>query len=246
MTDPTASSRAQLVLPAARPERTLRRGPATAVGLLTAVVLGAGVVLLPGDSSGTGDELTTVAVVQRPAHPVQPGVPEPTTAAQPALQFRDPFRPLVSDAGEQAPVTVPDAPVSAPDFGTPPADDPDVSFEPPPAPDFDFDLDLPQPPEALPAPPGTSTGTPPSGGASLVGRQLSLTRVEAAGEDFVAVLSLDGTPSRVAVGASFGPGGELLLLSLQQGPVDGQWTAVVQRGRAEPFDVVTGTPVRLR
>ena len=238
MTDLTASASARSVLPAACPERSARRAPATAVGLLAAISLGAGVLLLPGGGSEAPDALTATAVVQHVAHPAPPAVPEAvaTTAASPAVQFRDPFRPLVSDAGEQAPVTVPDTTVSAPD-------DSDTS-ETPPVPDFDFEL--PPPPVTLPAPPGTSTGAPAAGGASLVGRKLSLTRVEAAGEDFVAVLSLEGTAMRAAVGASFGPGGELLLLSLQQGPADGQWTAVVQRGRGEPFDVVTGSPVRLR
>lgn len=233
MTELSASSRTRLVLPVARPERRTVRAPATAVGLLTAVVLGAGVLLLPG-SPDTGDELIAVAVVQRPAHPVQPVVPDPTTAPQlPDLQFRDPFRPLVSDAGEQAPITVPDTTSSAPDDGAPQVDAPAATVE------------VPQAPVPLPPATGTSTDAPSSGVASLTGRRLSLTRVEGAGEDLVAVLALDGTPMRARVGASFGPGGELLLLSLQQGPAESQWTAVVQRGRGEPFDVVTGSPTRL-
>jgi hypothetical protein len=60
------------------------------------------------------------------------------------------------------------------------------------------------------------------------------------------VLSLDGKALRAAAGTRFGPGGELLLVSVQQGPEASQWTAVVQRGRGTPFDVVTGTPVRIR
>lgn len=237
MTDPHVSAGAQLVLPAAPPQRrTVGRAPATAVSLLTAVVLGAGVLLLPGGSADAGDEPTTLALVQRPAHPVQPVVPPPAPATapqQPVLQLRDPFRPLVSDTGEQAPVAVPDTTASAPQVDTAPLDEPAPT------------VDLPQPPVALPAPPETSSGAPASGGTSLAGRKLSLTSVEAAGDGFVAVLALDGTPVRAEVGASFGPGGELLLLSLQQGPAHGQWTAVVQKGRGEPFDVVTGTPTRL-
>jgi hypothetical protein len=242
MTDLSASSGARSVLPAARPARSARRAPATAVGLLAAAALGAGVLLLPSGGPEASDELTTTAVLQHVAHPAPPAVPVPTatTPVQPALQFRDPFRPLVSDAGEQAPVTVPGA--TAPDVVSQPADQPGPAFETPSLPDFE----APQAPVTLPAPRDTSTGAPGAGGASLVGRQLSLTRVEAAGEEFVAVLSLEGAAMRVGVGASFGPGGELLLLSLQQGPADGQWTAVVQRGQGEPFDVVTGTPVRLR
>ena len=47
------------------------------------------------------------------------------------------------------------------------------------------------------------------------------------------------------MGESFGPSGSLLLLSLQEGPDEGQWTAVLQLGQGDPFDVVTGAPVRL-
>ncbi|CAA9347926.1 MAG: hypothetical protein AVDCRST_MAG07-2803, partial [uncultured Frankineae bacterium] len=76
-------------------------------------------------------------------------------------------------------------------------------------------------------------------------RLLALTRVEARGGSFAAVLTIDGVPVRVRVGETFGPGGGLRLVSLQQGPAAGQWTAVVRPGSAQPFDVVTGTPVRL-
>ena len=58
--------------------------------------------------------------------------------------------------------------------------------------------------------------------------------------DQTAVLTVDGASQTVRVGDDFGPDGSLLLLSLQQGPDDGQWTAVVQRGSGDPFDVVTG------
>ena len=260
MTPSHASSRVQLVLPEDRPERrTVRRAPAAAVGLVTAAVLGAGVLLLTGDGLSATDELTTVAVVERPAHAVPAALPAPTTAPQvPVLQFRDPFRPLVSDAGEQAPVAAPVMPApaavpdtrasapfggtaSAPDGGTASAPDGGTTSVDEPA----RTVEVPRAAAPLPPPAGASTGAPSAGGASLTGRRLSLTSVQAAGDSFTAVLSLDGTALRAAVGATFGPGGELRLLSLQQGPSDGQWTAVVQKGTAEPFDVVTGTPKRL-
>jgi hypothetical protein len=60
-----------------------------------------------------------------------------------------------------------------------------------------------------------------------------------------AVFTIDGAQQRVAVGESFGPSDSVLLLSLQQGPDAGQWTAVVQLGQGEPFDVVTGVVVQL-
>lgn len=74
-----------------------------------------------------------------------------------------------------------------------------------------------------------------------VGRRLALTRVGGTAEARTAVLTLDGKPVTVAVGATFGT--DLLLLSLQEGPEARQWTAVVQRGDDQPFDVLSGAPV---
>jgi len=114
-------------------------------------------------------------------------------------------------------------------------------------------LDAPAPEPAPAAPqrqwgPELPTPVDPRGSASgglVTGSPLELTRVEGASDRLVAVLAVDGQPVRAGVGDSFGPGGQLLLLSLQQGPANGQWTAVVQVGQGEPFDVVTGTPTRL-
>ncbi len=236
MTDLRTSSTVRLRLPATGTgRRPGRRAPAAAAGLLVAVVLGGSALLLPGGSADAADELTTSAEVQPTfAHPVRPEVPAPTAVPPvpaPALQLRDPFRPLVSDSGK----STPDTPVAPPPSGTPPVVEPAL-VQVPPAPE------VPVRPEGST---GVPTGTPTTGGPSSAGRRLSLTRVEAVGDGFEAVLALDTTSMRAAVGASFGPGGELLLLSLQQGPADGQWTAVVQRGLGEPFDVVTGTPARL-
>jgi hypothetical protein len=92
MTDPLASSGAPPVPSAARPERRALRAPATAVGLLTAVALGAGVLLLPGGSPAAGAELAAVAVVQRPAQPVLLAAPTVTPPPAPPAPDRSATR----------------------------------------------------------------------------------------------------------------------------------------------------------
>ena len=48
------------------------------------------------------------------------------------------------------------------------------------------------------------------------------------------------------VGETFGPTKEIRLISLQEGPGSGQWTAVLQVGDGGPFDAVTGQAVSVR
>lgn len=73
-----------------------------------------------------------------------------------------------------------------------------------------------------------------------------LMRVFGEGKDQSAVFSIDGKQQTAKVGSTFGPTAEILLLSLQQGPEDAQWTAVLQVGDSDPFDVVTGEPAYVR
>ena len=103
----------------------------------------------------------------------------------------------------------------------------------------------------VPGPAGGSAGPGASGGTGAqppvevpaTARSLALLRVSGQDPSRTAVFTLDGAELPVAVGESFGPAADLLLLSLQQGPDTGGWTAVVQVGQGDPFDVVTGTPV---
>lgn len=108
--------------------------------------------------------------------------------------------------------------------------------------------------EAAPAAPaavgqaGTAPLAAPAAGPSATtpapSRSLVLVRVHGTGESRTAVFRLDGAEAQVTVGDSFGGTGQLLLLSLQEGD-GGAWTAVVQVGAGDPFDVVTGQPVTL-
>jgi hypothetical protein len=184
--------------------------------------------------SAGADEQT---VVKPPAAVVaQPGsqVP-PTPSAAPSVQSpdaahvhngRNPFRVLhaASTTGASAPSSAADAP-GTPDL-TPAAGVPQVSLP--------GGAERGQVPTAVP-----STGAP------TARRVLALLRIAGPRERLEAVFALDGDGQTVAVGESFGPSGDLLLLSLQEEPRPGEWTAVVQVGQGDPFDVVTGTPVPL-
>lgn len=98
-------------------------------------------------------------------------------------------------------------------------------------------------------PTGTGTGTAPQAPPqqpAVKEHKLVLLRVFGAGKDQSASFSIDGKQQTAKVGTTFGPSAEILLLSLQQGPKDDQWTAVLQVGDGDPFDVVTGEPVFVR
>ena len=76
--------------------------------------------------------------------------------------------------------------------------------------------------------------------------KLVLTGVSGTGDALSAVFTIDGKQRTAKVGSTFGPTSEIKLLSLQQGPKNGQWTAVLQVGDGEPFDVVTGEAAFVR
>ena len=236
MTEPSTPTSELPLSPTGGAARSVRYRPAVAAGLLTALAVGASVLLIPTGDSAAADAVMAGAPV-RPAAAVGPALlhpvkPEPAVAAaQPVRQVRDPFRPLL---------TPPDEGTSAP-AGSPSVSTPDRVEPAPPAPrtpDLSF-------PEVVVEPPAPQPPVPVGSSASVARKELELTDVEVTGERFVAVLALDGRRSRAEVGDSFGPGGQLLLLSLQQGPRNGQWTAVVQAGQGDPFDVVSGTPTRI-
>ena len=77
--------------------------------------------------------------------------------------------------------------------------------------------------------------------------RLVLTRVYGdSGKDLTAVFTIDGKQQTARVGSTFGPTAEIKLLSLQEGPKAAQWTAVLQVGDGDPFDIVTGEPAFVR
>ena len=76
--------------------------------------------------------------------------------------------------------------------------------------------------------------------------RLVLVEVAEQGGALEAVFTVDGVRTAVRVDGVFGPRSEIRLLALQEGPASGQWTAVLQVGDGEPFDVVTGGAVSVR
>ena len=222
------------LLPAPAPDR--RR--ALVVGALALTALGAGgVLLLGGGGADAVDDAPVAAPAAQVAVTPAPSASPPPSPAPPVRSTgrsaRNPFLVLAgaqaaAPAAGGATATAPAAPGAAvPDLG---------------------------------APAGTGTGSGPgtapgTGGAPLPGGvptvepvpagELALVGVQGADAARSAVFTVGGTRETVAVADSFGPDGSLLLLSLQEGPEPGQWTAVVQRGQADPFDVVTGQPVAL-
>lgn len=100
---------------------------------------------------------------------------------------------------------------------------------------------------------GTTGGSAAGGGVAAAPQQptakehkLVLLRVFGTGKDQSASFSIDDKQQTAKVGTTFGPTAEILLLSLQEGPKEGQWTAVLQVGDGDPFDVVLGEPVFVR
>ena len=93
---------------------------------------------------------------------------------------------------------------------------------------------------------GGGAGAPAPQQPTAKEHKLVLLRVFGEGKDQSASFSIDGKQQTAKVGTTFGPSAEILLLSLQQGPKDDQWTAVLQVGDGDPFDVVTGEPVVVR
>jgi hypothetical protein len=197
-----------------------------ALGALAAVVLGAGAFLFLG---GSGDEeLLELPPVKRAplAAPAAAGPSAAPVAKLPAKSTltlgRNPFRALYIQP-------------------------------PPPEPEPATEVQAPAAPGVIVVNPGGNGTTPPSGGAAPAPQQptakehkLVLLRVFGTGKDQSASFSIDDKQQTAKVGTTFGPTAEILLLSLQEGPKEGQWTAVLQVGDGDPFDVILGEPVFVR
>ena len=196
------------------------------VAVLATAGLALGASLLLGGSEG--DDLGALGVA--PAAAATPAPATPSAAPSPTASPRFPDAEVVQDGRNPfAALYVEAAPgAAAPAAGAP------APLTP-----------LPPPPGA-PAMPGqgAAAGAPgPAPAPAAVA--LALLRTDGTDTARTAVFTVDGAEQAVAVGEAFGADGSLLLLSLQQGPEQGGWTAVVQQGSGDPFDVVTGVPVSL-
>ena len=97
----------------------------------------------------------------------------------------------------------------------------------------------------VPATPVPVTGTPGTGEPTPVRHKLVLLRVFGEGADQSASFSIQGTEQTAKVGSIFGPNAEILLIELTEAPL-GVWTATLQVGDGDPFDVVMGEPAYVR
>ena len=219
------------------PEGSDRRRPVLALAALAVVALAVGGVLAVTSGSDPAETVadgSVTAPVAPAATPTSSASASPRERAVATGETRNPFAALVLTSTSSDPAAEGAAPAPAP--GDAAAADPQG--------------------QPAPAGGGTTGGSAPdvgtgrgsgteSGAAPDQVRTLALVRTTGEGDGRVAVFDLDGDEQSAAVGAAFGPDDSLLLLSVQQGPTEGQWTAVVQRGSGDPFDVVTGTPVAL-
>lgn len=201
------------------------------LGVAALAVLGVLALSGPGDEElGLGLPAGAPAAAATPQASASPSPSAPATTE--VRRGRDPFRGPAAVSTGSAGTSDP----GTPGAGVAPAPAlpvPGAAVPQPPQPDAVAPAPV-GPPAAGAEPDGAPDGAP-DGGLS----QVRLVRVTA---DQTAVLTVDGTSQTVRVGDGFGPAGSLLLLSLQEGPDDGQWTAVVQRGSGDPFDVVSGSP----
>lgn len=231
MSEPTLPLPADLAEDVAPP--TSRRRAVLAVGGLGVVALAAlGMLVLTGPAEGDL-ELGLPAgnpAAAAPPSPTAGPAEQPVVTAQ-VQRGRDPFRAPAGATGTSSGVA-PGA--TAPEPAEPAGGASGPGGAPAQAPGQDSG----PPAVGEPVADGGEDGAA-DGGGDGVASTVTLVRVVG---DQTAVLTVDGTSHTVRVGDGFGPAGSLLLLSLQEGPDDGQWTAVVQRESGDPFDVVSGSP----
>lgn len=209
----------------AEAEPASRTRKLVALGGLAAVALGAGAFFLLGGSDAPEQELGAAAPGPAATAPAPAASPAALPVASTVELGRNPFKalyvqPAVAPAAAPA-VAAPTAPTSG---GTVQQPAPTTGTAPPPPP---------------PAPAPTTAKPPPADQL----HEVQLASASGTGDDLRAVFTVDGKQYTVKIGDTFGPTKHLLLISLQQGPGDDDWTAVVQVGDGDPFDVVTGDPV---
>lgn len=227
---------------AAATGETERRGTRRALllggGVVTTLVLAAGGFLLLG---GEAEEASFVVPPgARSAAPAKP-TPPPVVALPAAFDGdlgRNPFKalyvlppaatdgqPSVGGAGSDGGTTTPSGTGAVPVGDTPPVG-------PPPAAPV---------PVSAPVPGPVTPPAPTEREYALVLRSVS-----GEGAARTASFTVDGAAMTAKVGDTFGPTREIRLISLQEGPAAGQWTAVLQVGDGGPFDAVTGQAVSVR
>ena len=194
-----------------------------AAGVLAVVALGAGAFFFLG---GSDPEELPVAAAPASAAPAVPDTAVPVAATLPTptdLSIgRNPFK--------VPGIYIPPPPEVAPPAGTGSGGT-----------------------DSAPAPGGTGTGGTGTGGTgtgtvkepTAEKHKLVMLRVFGEGADQSAAFSIHGTEQIAKVGSIFGPTAEILLIELTEAPA-GKWTATLQVGDGDPFDVVMGEPAYVR
>lgn len=206
-----------------------------ALGALAVVALAGGAFLFLGG----GDDLEEDVAFTPPPRAAAPAAEAtPQAVVLPVANAdqlgRNPFKALyiqpaaeATDPGETTPV--------APPVVEPPVVQPPVIINPP--------VYIPPPTSnPTPAPTRPPITTPPT----AVEHPLVLDDVYGNDGDRSAVFIVDGKQMIAQVGTVFGPTAEIKLILLQEGPGEDQWTATLQVGDGDPFDVITGETVFVR
>lgn len=217
-----------------------------ALGGLAALLVagGAAFFLLSGGEDASEDvAFVPPARTTATAPATTPAVAAPKAVALPVATNvplgRNPFKALYV---QPAAATVDAAPPAGPAAAPAPAGAPAIVLVAPTAPSGGTS------PGSAPFPGPTTGGVAPAPGTPPVDVEhvLVLRRVSGEGDALSAAFTIDGAATSAKVGETFGPTSEIKLLSLQEGPEPGRWTAVLQVGDADPFDVVIGESVRVR
>ena len=222
-----------------------RRNLVALGGLAALLVAGGAAFLLLGGGEDTTEDIAFVpparTTVTTPAVVVPKAVKLPVATDVPL--GRNPFKALYV---QPAAAATDGAPAAGPAAAPAPAAGPAIVLVTPAGP---FGGTSPgTSPGTVPFPAPTNGGAAPAPGTRPVAveHDLVLRRVSGEGATLSAAFTIDGKATSAKVGETFGPTSEIKLLSLQEGPEPGRWTAVLQVGDADPFDVVIGESVRVR
>lgn len=211
-------------------------------GLAALLVAGGAAFFLLSGGEETSEDIAFVpparTTVTTPAVAVPKAVTLPVATNVPL--GRNPFKALYVQPAAAPADAAPTGPATAPALAGGPA----IVLVTPTAPTGGTS------PGSAPFPGPTDGGAAPAPGTPPVAVQheheLVLRQVSGKGDALSAAFTIDGKPTSAKVGETFGPTSEIKLLSLQEGPKPGRWTAVLQVGDAAPFDVVIGESVRVR
>ena len=206
-------------------------------GLAALLVAGGAAFFLLSGGEETSEDIAFVPPARTTVTTPAVAVPKPVTlpVATNVPLGRNPFKALYVQPAAAPADAAPTGPATAPA----PAGGPAIVLVTPTAPTGGTS------PGSVPFPGPTGGGAVPAPVAVEHEHELVLRQVSGQGNGLSAAFTIDGKATSAKVGETFGPTSEIKLLSLQEGPKPGRWTAVLQVGDAAPFDAVMGESVRV-